>query len=133
MVKIIEEIEEKVFLHGSRHELDVGDVLVAGSKLGFSDNGGKSDAVYMVMTEGYSLSECEGSEGFNTTFEFAVDEALWWGESFLYVVAPQGQLRYDDHHDVSPACVKADSAKVLKKIDVRGLDFDTVLTLVKNA
>ena len=122
-----------MFLHGSRHELDVGDVLVAGSKLGFSDNGGKSDAVYMVMTDGYSLSECEASEEFNTTFEFAVNEAMWWGESFLYVVAPHGRLSYDDHHDVSPACVKADSAEVLKKIDVRGLDFDTVLTLVKNA
>lgn len=123
-----------MFLHGSRNELNVGDVLVPGVVVGKNDNGGKSEDVYLVMTEGFSLTECEEGSDYNNAFEFAVSEALWWGgDSFVYEVEPHGSISYDNNHDVSPACIRTSSAKIVAKYDSNDYDFDTLVNTLRNS
>lgn len=120
-----------MFLHGSRSDLNIGDVLVPGVELGRCDNGGKNEHVYLVSTDGFSLSECEDAEGYSSAFEFAVSEALWWGnDKFVYVVEPIGKMSYDDNHDVSPACVRSESAKIVNKYDSSLYSFDDLVELL---
>lgn len=122
-----------MFLHGSINDIEVGAILVPGDEIDVNTNGGKSDYVYLVSTDGYSLTECEGGESYDNTFDFAVSEALWWGgDKFIYVVEPLGKLLYDDHHDVSPACVKTNSARVVKKYDAAEYSFDELCDVLKN-
>lgn len=119
-----------MFLHGSRSELNVGDRLIPGSQIGLSDNGGHSSHVYLTMTCGFSLSDCENSSDYTTAFEFAVKEALWWGGyAFVYVVKPLGKLSYDDNHDASPACLKAEGAIIEAKFLLS--NYPDVNSLVK--
>lgn len=123
-----------MFLHGSRNELSVDDVLVPGVVVGKNDNGGKSDHVYLVMTEGFSLTECEEGSDYDNAFEFAVSEALWWGgDSFVYVVKPEGKISYDNNHDVSPACIRTTSAKIVAKYDSNDYDFKELVKILRNS
>lgn len=122
-----------MFLHGSQHDLKIGNVLRPGNNLGFSDNGGKSNRVYLISTDGFSLSECENAENYSNAFDFAVSEALWWGgDRFVYVVEPLGKLEYDDNHDVSPACVKTSSAKIIEKYDFTESSFENLCRILRN-
>lgn len=119
---------KQAFLHGSAENMNIGDIVVPGETLGKNNNGGKNDNVYFVSTQGYSLTECEGSEGFNNTFEYAVDEAYWWGDrKFIYVVEPMGTVLIDNHFDVSPACLMSSSAKIINKFAVK--DYESLTDL----
>lgn len=122
-----------MYLHGSTHDLSVGEILVPGVESGFNSNGGKSESVYIVSTDGFSLSECENSEGYDNAFDFAVSEALWWGDSsFIYVVEPLGELMYDDNHDVSPACAKTSTARIVGKYDFTNYSFKSLCQTLRN-
>lgn len=121
-----------MYLHGSPYDMPVGTVLRPGDEMGYNINGGKSEAVYLLLTEGFSLTECEDAEAYSNSFDFAVAEALWWGgDKFVYVVEPMGNLTYDDHHDVSPACVKTDSAKVVAKFDSTEYSFEDLCSVLR--
>jgi len=123
-----------MFLHGSRNELNVGDVLLPGndSTVNKNDNGGKSNHVYLVMTDGFSLTECEDGEGYDNAFEFAVSEALWWGgDKFVYIVEPLSEISYDDNHDVSPACIRAEKAMITAKYDSSDYCFDDFVKILR--
>lgn len=121
-----------MFLHGSRNEFNVGDTLLPGNEVGKNDNGGKSDHVYLVATEGFSLTECEDAEGYDNAFEFAVSEALWWGgDKFVYIVEPVGDMSYDDNHDASPACIRSGSAKIIAKYDSVDYSFDKLVKVLR--
>lgn len=122
-----------MFLHGSRHEFNVGDILLPGNHVNKNDNGGKSDHVYLVATEGFSLTECEDAEGYDNAFEFAVSESLWWGgDAFVYIVEPIGEMSYDDNHDVSPACVRSNTAKIIAKYNSSKYSFDDFVNVLRN-
>lgn len=121
-----------MLLHGSSHDFHIGTILRPGKDIGFSDNGGKSESVYLISTDGFSLSECENSESYDNAFDFAVSEALWWGgDKFVYVVEPLGTMNYDDNHDVSPACVKTSSAKIIKKYNAADYSFENLCQVLR--
>lgn len=122
---------KQLFLHGSEEDMSIGDVLTPGSTIGKNNNGGKSDHVYIVSTQGYSLSECEGGEYFNNTFEFAVDEAYWWSnQSFIYIVEPSDTILADLNHDVSPACLMTNEAIITHKFSTEEYSFSELCKII---
>lgn len=125
-----------MYLHGSRNELNVGDILVPGEGIGKSDNGGHSKHVYITATDGYSLSECEEGNLYSRTFEYAVAEALYWGgERYVYVVEPLGKVSYDETDLYSASSFKTDKAKILNKYEWKELtsDLSTFVPMIENS
>lgn len=122
-----------MFLHGSRNNLNVGDILVPGESIGKSDNGGHSKHVYITATDGYSLSECEEGSYYNNTFEYAVAEALYWGgDKYVYVVEPLAEISYDDTDRYSPSSFKTEKAKIVSKYSLEeALSFERLILMVK--
>lgn len=123
---------KQLFLHGSPEDISVNEILIPGSVLGKNSNGGHSDHVYFVSTQGYSLSECEGGECFNNTFEYAVNEALMWSDNkFIYIVEPSANISADLNYDVSPACLKSESASITHKINVQEMTFNQICEAIR--
>lgn len=111
------------YLHGSPVKLEVGDILLPGQNIGQNTNGGQGDAVYLVLTQGYSLSDCEDTYGASNTREYAVLESAYWAgdEGYVYEVEPLGNIKADMNYDVSPACVKTSSARIAARHSVLDL------------
>lgn len=129
-----------MFFHGSQHDLNIGDILVPGEEIGFSDNGGHSQHVYIVATSGYSLSEVEEGSYYKRTFDYAIADALFWGgkndsqKTYVYVVEPLAEVTYDETDRYSPSSMKTDKARIVQKYvwDERISDLGTFTYMVEH-
>jgi hypothetical protein len=115
------------YFHGTDADLEIGDILLPGSKLSTTRNYGRSEHVYLT-TDSFDAKDAH---------DIAVREALAWARTacmvaedeghnedpfaFVYIVEPIGEVESDGSEDVGEEAVRCGSARIVGMVDYETL------------